>query len=299
MSNTTTYRNETDNYFCKVSSPACLISESILIFIGLASLAANALVLAVLLRRQLRHEYSKFRWHLILITAVEITFCISFVVFHIGILHSFLSSTLAFHIAYSSHEASHAARNWAAAAVTIARAESIAWPLQSRSRRLFTTTRMTIAIICIFLIFFLGCISSLLISKAYFPLYVDNIVFFLSRPLPMLAVIIGTILISRKLLCATHLPSQSTQNSRAMTRTVVLLAVLFTIFEGASMPFYIVLVCILNATSNVMSNIDNFFLILNSFSNIFAFVIGNKSFRRETRELVTCKCSERSSTTAA
>ena len=161
--------NSTERYSCN----ACRESLKAIpvVCFAFVSLLANILALLVLLRPRLRSEFSNFRKHLVLVTVLEIAFCFSFVVmycFSIGrscdpnykSLEQ-LDVILLTLVFPSFILVTHHARNWAVAAITLARTEAVVQPLRLRGRRICTTLRMVIFVVAVSLISlstFLACL---------------------------------------------------------------------------------------------------------------------------------------------
>ena len=166
------------------------------------------------------YEFSNFRKYLVFVTVLEIALSSGYIVlvcflFYRDYYRCTYQKLEQFHIILSiilklSVILSHGARNWAVAAITVARVEAVAQPLRLRGRRICTTLRTVIFVTFV----------SLSSMSYYIPviIYVNFMtwqhreIFFsldtaLFRLLPILVVIVGTTVISVKLLRTSQIPS--------------------------------------------------------------------------------------------
>lgn len=273
----------------------------VLISLAFLSLLVNILALLVLQQRVIRSEFGKFRVHLIFISTAEITCSALYAFTEIFRLVMSLTSsnfTPLFLMLFYAAFCSNAARNWAVALVTLARAEIVIRPLRSRTRKLFNVWRIvlittgvsTVLLIYYWIIIFVchDCFNSLL------QIISTNII---ARSMPIILVITGTVAISVNIQCCRQRPQSHQRRAETVAKTVVVLGVLFTIFEGATDP---ILVYTLTMTSGVpsdrlilLSYCSSLLAVLNSLSNIFAFGFSSEKFRQETRKVMSLHCQRR------
>lgn len=272
----------------------------VLISFAFLSLLVNIIALLVLQQRVIRSEFGKFRVHLIFISTAEILCSALYMfseIFRLVMTLTTSNFTIVFSMTFYAAFCSNAARNWAVALVTLARAEIVLRPLRSRSRKLFNVRRIvaittgvsTVLLIYYWIIIFVCfvCFSSLL------QIITTTII---ARSMPIILVITGTVAISVNLKCCRQRPQSHQRSAGTVAKTVVVLAVLFTIFEGTADPILVYTLTSGMPSDKIimLSYCCNFLAVLNSLSNIFAFGFSSEKFRQETWKVMrSLQCRSR------
>lgn len=278
---------------------------------------ANILTLSLLLRGDVGRLHATLRRHLLLLSTSEVTFTICIFLY---LLVRFIIQSVrcgefctalycVFGAVTSSAEAS---RNWCVAAITVARCETVVRPLKSREQRkvlgipviyvvaaLFASGALVVGfvekfhpkffVICYFDPPLLPCDAPDINGTQNFtqeypspiksPKTTVRLLLALSynRIVPVIVIIISSIILSVKILDKSHMQGASQAGMLAAAKMVFLLGVVFSALEC------VVIFFVFQPRSPVINMyiFDKFLVLLNSLSNIFAFLYSNKQLRVE------------------
>lgn len=298
------------------------VTQRVLTGFGCIPLATNILAMVILMGRAFRARHRSFRKHLVILTTAEIIFSCAFVNYYLWSSclpligrRVRLAEGLACFItaAFSLLVGAQAARNWMVAAVSIARAEAIARPLSSLRRR-FVTTRRLRAFLAIVLTIavvysttenfhpssFVYCgevtsknstnatvtwsVSSLTTARRF-------VLFSFIRLLPIALTVFSTVVIMVKLLRknAVRGRQDGSSRTRAAAFTVTTIAVSFSVFESVGCSLFLSAYFLEFSfdTQLVIMNVDKYLLLLNSISNVVAFVFCSRTFRKQAEHMIT------------
>lgn len=277
---------------------------------------ANILTLSLLLRGDVGRLHATLRRHLLLLSTSEVTFTICIFLY---LLVRFIIQSVrcgefcaalycVFGAVTSSAEAS---RNWCVAAITVARCETVVRPLKSREQRkvlgipviyvvaaLFASGALAVGfvekfhpkffVICVFGPPLLPCDTPVNITQNFTQEYpsVTNspkttvrllLALSYNRIVPVIVIIISSIILSVKILDKSHMQGASQAGMLAAAKMVFLLGVVFSALEC------LVIFFVFRPRTPVINMyiFDKFLVLLNSLSNIFAFLYSNKQLRVE------------------
>lgn len=291
--------------------------------IGFFPLLTNILTVVVFLRPQFRENTRKFWHHVLLLSTSEIIFAASFVNYYFwNVVFLAVMDPKAAHYHYgifialfsSIVQISLFARNWMTAAVTVARCEALVKPLEHANRHYITTRRLKIFLIAVILLvlvmklFFMfapflavecgfsdGAMANMTRASSRNEVIIKTrefLFFVTKRGLPIVIVAIGTAIIVNKLLRNRKIhPQSGCRTTKTAATTLSALAITFTVFEGMGCVFHLT-----EGMSPIPRNVrfgfnilDKYFLLLNSLSNLFAFILCNPSFRQQIQLLLSCR----------
>lgn len=214
--------------------------------------------------------------------------------------------------------ASQATRNWMVAAISVARCEVVTRPLASLSNRFVTTTRVKIFAVFILLAaalislvnnltpsFSLRCVrvgansnNTNTNNNTEVVRYIESTLtraqnvlkIAFSRGLPISLVIINTCIMIIAIRCKKR-QHQTQAHVQSATTTLLGFAIIFTIIEGFGLGFLLMLIfsSVISASSPAffpLYIVDKYLLMVNSMTNVIAYVAFNEAFRDVAKSLV-------------